>query len=78
MPGLAKIARVSLLAVLAFLPAAASFAGDGSSERQRLREQMEHSLRHELLQVWYPRSLDTLAGSVISPMTGSRLARSSR
>lgn len=65
MPSLAQIVRVSLLAMLAILPAAASVAGDGSSERQRLRERMEYSLRHELLQVWYPRSLDTLAGGFL-------------
>lgn len=59
---------IKYLAVLTLLPIAFTY-GQPSKERLRIAREMEHSLKAELLEVWYPRSIDTANGGFTSAYT---------
>ena len=40
-----------------------------NDERERIAKEMEYSLKKEILDVWYPQSIDTLAGGFLSTFT---------
>jgi len=52
-----------ILAIFLFL----SFRGN--DERERIAKEMEYSLKKELLDKWYPQSIDTLAGGFLTAFT---------
>jgi len=59
---------IKYLAILVLLPVAFTY-GQSSAERLRIANEMEYSLKAELLNVWYPRSIDTANGGFTSAYT---------
>ena len=63
----ARKTRFNISVLLLIVAATGCRSADKSD--QTLLAEMEHSLRHELLEVWYPRTLDTLHGGFLSDFT---------
>ena len=61
--------RLLLVGVLMLTIPLPSCSNRRLEERQKLADQIEHSIKTEMLNVWYPRSVDTLYGGFLSTFT---------
>src|SRR5450755_366464 len=64
-----KILLILLLLYKGTIAQVAPAAGQDTTERKQIAASMERSLEHELLDIWYPQSMDTVYGGFLSTFT---------
>src|SRR6478672_4431413 len=64
-----KAVFIFLVLLSTFSRAQKNTASNTNAERQRLAAEMEHSIKTELLNKWYPQSVDSQYGGFISTYT---------
>jgi cellobiose epimerase len=64
-----SIIRISILSLLLIIVASGCAVSNENGENQRILAEMEKSLRDELLNVWYPLSIDTVDGGFLCDFT---------
>jgi cellobiose epimerase len=64
-----KILLILLLLYKSTISQVAPAAGQDTTERKQIAASMERSLEQELLDIWYPQSMDTVYGGFLSTFT---------